>query len=123
SCRYPSAERKGLALPMVRLPDVVSARASRPHCAKLLQSRSKHACRLSASLSDSAQERSIKHAQTGYERGALAKRGIRISDMGRLAAVARHRSWRMRIILRNGSAAPHSNWSPTVKAPRYSPPI
>ena len=24
---------------------------------------------------------------------------------------------------RNGSAAPHSSWSPTVNAPRYSPPI
>ena len=26
-------------------------------------------------------------------------------------------------ILRNGSAAPHNNWSPTVKAERYSPPM
>lgn len=29
----------------------------------------------------------------------------------------------MASIRRNGSAAPHSNWSPTVKAVRYSPPI
>jgi len=29
----------------------------------------------------------------------------------------------MRSIRRSGSAAPHSNWSPTVNAARYSPPI
>ena len=29
----------------------------------------------------------------------------------------------MRSIRRSGSAAPHNNWSPTVKADRYCPPI
>ncbi len=33
------------------------------------------------------------------------------------------RSSRMRNIRRNGSAAPHNNWSPTVNAPRYCDPM
>jgi hypothetical protein len=35
----------------------------------------------------------------------------------------RYVSNKMRSIRRNGSAAPHSNWSPTVKAEMYSGPI
>jgi hypothetical protein len=33
------------------------------------------------------------------------------------------RSSRIRNIRRNGSAAPHNNWSPTVNAPRYCDPM
>jgi integrase len=35
----------------------------------------------------------------------------------------RQASSRMRSMRRSGSAAPHSNWSPQVKAPRYSGPM
>src|SRR5258706_5034281 len=32
-----------------------------------------------------------------------------------------HRSSRIRSVRRNGSAAPHNNWSPTVNAVKYEP--